>query len=187
MAEHKGRIYYQTSSLGGAGFVLEFPAASAAGHASKTGDSSTSITAKHVPPEPLRAGKILVLDDEKSIAEMLAEMLDLLGYTTTVCNLAAQALERIAQEDFDLIISDFRMPGINGRQFYGLAVERKPSLASRIIFLTGDVVNEETREFLESIGNPHIAKPFNLSSVKAVIAEAMDCREPELAGVPAAA
>ena len=99
-------------------------------------------------------------------------MLGLLGYTPTVCaTLAAQALELIDRQDFDLVISDFRMPGINGRQFYDLALQKKPALARRIIFLTGDVVNEETQDFLESIGNPHIAKPFNLSSVKKVVEE----------------
>ena len=45
----------------------------------------------------------------------------------------------------------------------------RPALAQKIIFLTGGVVNEETQEFLKSIGNPHIAKPFNLSSVKKVV------------------
>ena len=177
MTEHKGRLYYQTSSLGGAGFVLEFPAASARAPQPKS-EGTTSFMFKPVTTEPACAGKILVLDDEKSIAEMLGEMLGLLGYTPTICHLAAQALELIEQHDFDLIISDFRMPGINGRQFFGLAVEKKPELARRIIFLTGDVVNEETRDFLKSIGNPHIAKPFNLSMVKEVVAGMIQSNPP---------
>jgi len=62
----------------------------------------------------------------------------------------AQALELIEREDFDLIISDFRMPGLNGEQFYELAIKLKPELARRILFLTGDVVNDETLKFLQS-------------------------------------
>ena len=114
-----------------------------------------------------------MLDDEKSIAEMLGEMLDLLGYTPTLRHLAADALDLLDRQEFDLIISDFRMPGINGRQFYELVAQRKPALARRLIFLTGDVVNDETLSFLKSIGNPHIAKPFNLNSVSAIVQEAM--------------
>ena len=84
---------------------------------------------------------------------------------------AAEALELIEKENFDLVISDYRMPGMNGRQFYEQAVKQRPLLARRIIFLTGDVVNEETLAFVSSIGNPHIAKPFSLSGVKTVVAE----------------
>ena len=172
MTEHKGRIFYQTSSMGGAGFVLEFPAAPLIA-APATASGNTTMLARPVATEKACSGKILVLDDERGIAEMLGEMLDLLGYTPAVCSAAAQALELIDREDFDLVISDFRMPGINGRQFHDLVAQKRPALARRIIFLTGDVVNEETREFLESIGNPHIAKPFNLSSVQKAVAETM--------------
>jgi CheY-like chemotaxis protein len=174
MSEHKGRIHYQTSSLGGAGFVLEFPKAEVGGiKKNPDGSSTTTILPKPAENKPGAAGSILVLDDEKSIAEMLGEMLDLLGYTPTLCHAGAQALEWIDRQDFDLVISDFRMPLMNGRQFYEQAVKKKPALARRVIFLTGDVVNEETQAFLKSIGNPHMAKPFNLGSVKAIVAEAL--------------
>lgn len=174
MSEHRGRIYYQTSSWGGAGFVLEFPKAAIGDLKKNPGDAGVmTMGNKPAESEPGGAGSILVLDDEKSIAEMLGEMLGLLGYTPTVCHAGAQALELIDQEDFDLIISDFRMPVMNGRQFYEQAVKKKPALARRVIFLTGDIVNEETQAFLKSIGNPHMTKPFNMASVKAIVVEAL--------------
>jgi PAS domain S-box-containing protein len=188
MTEHKGRILYQTSSLGGAGFVLEFPAARIpSAEAKPKSGSGTSFLTKPVAAELSHTGTILVLDDEKSIAEMLAEMLGLLGHKPTVCHLAANALELIEEKDFDLIISDFRMPGINGRQFYELAIRIKPALAQRIIFLTGDVVNEETQSFLKSIGNPHMSKPFNLDSVRKAVEETLrTLAQPHLAEAVAA-
>ncbi len=170
MTEHRGRIFHQVSSLGGAGFVLEFPVAQGPTEATSSGDT-TLLTARQETVPATASGYILVLDDEKAIAEMLAEMLGLLGYRTRVCHNATQALERIKQEEFDLVISDFRMPGINGEQFYGLAVQQKPSLSRRIIFLTGDMVNEETLKFLQSVGNPHLAKPFELGKVRKIVAE----------------
>jgi CheY-like chemotaxis protein len=172
MSDHKGRIFYQTSSMGGAGFVLEFPVA-AVGELKKNPDGAEKTVLAPNPVEPVAvgAGNILVLDDEKSIAEMLGEMLGLLGYTPTLCHAGMQALELIDRLDFDLVISDFRMPLMNGREFYEQAVQKKPSLTRRVIFLTGDVVNEETQAFLQSSGNPHMPKPFNLASVRTVVAE----------------
>jgi CheY-like chemotaxis protein len=169
MTEHQGRIYHEKSPLGGAGFVLEFPVAKETSPPPK--EAAPAEVAKPAASETARTGTILVLDDEKAIAEMLAEILGLLGYTPTVCNVPAQALDLIGREEFDMIISDFRMPGMNGRQFFDLAVLMKPELARRIIFLTGDVVNEDTQSFLKSIGNPHLAKPFNLDSIKAVVGQ----------------
>jgi CheY-like chemotaxis protein len=171
MNEHKGRILYQTSSLGGAGFMLEFPVG--AGGEKRVSDGKTSHFAKQVAAEAAHTGNILVLDDEKSIAEMLGELLGLLGHTATPCHLAMHALELLEKKEFDLIISDFRMPGMNGRQFYEAVLQRSPEQARRIIFLTGDVVNEDTLDFLKSTGNPHIAKPFNLSSVRTTVEEVL--------------
>jgi PAS domain S-box-containing protein len=183
MSEHKGRLYYQASALGGAGFVLEFPVALPG--SSRPG-GATVFLKQPANPMAVCAGKILILDDEKSLAELLAEMLEMLGYTTTLSHVPAQALELIEREDFELIISDFRMPGLNGEQFYRLAIKLKPMLAQRIIFLTGDVVNEETLKFLKSIGNPHLAKPFNLAHVKATVAEVIKANAvPEVGGAKA--
>ncbi|MDB6017278.1 MAG: Multi-sensor hybrid histidine kinase [Pedosphaera sp.] len=184
MTEHKGRICYQAAALGGAAFVLEFPAAQVRGD--EASGETTTLLPKAAAAVPVCVGRILVLDDEKSIAEMLSEMLGLLGYQTMVCHAAAQALELIQGRTFDVIISDFRMPGINGEQFYKLAVKQQPELARRIIFLTGDVVNEDTLNFLQATGNPHLAKPFQLADVRSAVAEviqANSCPESVAGGV----
>jgi CheY-like chemotaxis protein len=166
MAEHKGRIFYQPATLGGAGFVLEFPIAISP-EVSAIPQDPAPLTI----PEPTRtAAQILVLDDERGLAELLGELLKILGYTPTLCYTPVHALELIPKHNFDLIISDFRMPGLNGQQFYEIVKGTYPILASRVIFVTGDVVNEETQDFLRSIGNPHLGKPFNLNSVKEAVA-----------------
>jgi PAS domain S-box-containing protein len=168
--EHKGRIFYEASSLGGASFVLEFPVAAAAAVAEKPEPAVAKplLETASVPPS-----KILVLDDEQGLAEMLGELLDILGHTPTLCYSATAALELIDKQKFDLIISDYRMPGINGRQFYEMATKKQPALAKRVVFVTGDVVNEETMAFLRSTGNPHLDKPFFLTQVKQVVAEVL--------------
>jgi CheY-like chemotaxis protein len=118
-----------------------------------------------------RVGRILVLDDENSIAEMLCEMLSLEGHRTTLSNCAKQALELVGVQDFDVIISDVRMPGMNGRQFYEALRESKPDLAQRVAFLTGGMLCDDTQEFLESTGNPLLPKPFQLDEVSQMVSD----------------
>jgi CheY-like chemotaxis protein len=177
MADHHGQIHYIPSSLGGAGFQLEFPVVTVAAAAPTAEPASL-----RPPPGRPAPARVLVLDDEQFIAELLAEMLSVLGHKPVVCLSAAAALKQVDESEFDLIISDFRMPVMNGEEFYHQLAARKPELAGRVIFLTGDVVNEETQHFLASTGNPHLDKPFQLARLEAVIAGVL-CAKSELAPV----
>jgi signal transduction histidine kinase/CheY-like chemotaxis protein len=171
MADHNGRILYQPASIGGAAFVLEWPVLASAN--SQQPNTAPGAPAPEVKKAGSRSAEILVLDDEGAIAELLGEMLGLLGHSATLCQSALEALELVEKREFDLIISDFRMPKMNGQEFYQQAIEKKPSLARRIIFLTGDVVNEETQAFLRSTGNPHLSKPFQLARVEQTVMEVL--------------
>jgi PAS domain S-box-containing protein len=167
MTEHGGQIRYERAALGGAAFVLELPIVSV----EVPRESSTRIMGAAAPDlvqAAPRAEKILVVDDEKAIVEMLGEMLGLLGYTPSLCHSASEGLRRIGETKFDLVLSDLRMPEIDGPQFYRRAVEIDARLARRFIFLTGDTVNEDTKSFLRTSGQPFLAKPFRLASIEEV-------------------
>ena len=112
---------------------------------------------------------ILVLDDETVLAEMLEQILSYLGHHCTLCHSPVQALAQLQQRNFDLILSDFRMPVMDGQEFFRRVAEVKPALASKIVFLTGDLGNEDTQAFLASVGNAYISKPFQLAEVKATV------------------
>jgi len=177
MSEHHGRIAYEVSPLGGAAFVLELPVLEPV-----DGDHELPVNGERrvdsLSPSPTASGEVLILDDEKSIAEMLGEMLSLLGYRVTLCHSGRHALELIKQRDFDVILSDLRMPDVDGRKFYELTSELKPALARRIIFVTGDVVSDETKAFLQATGNPHLAKPFQMDQLEQLTARVAN-RTPE--------
>ena len=126
-----------------------------------------------LPAEKTRSARILILDDDTTITELLGEMLGLLGHSAVLCHSATEALDLIGRQEFDLILSDFRMPRMNGQEFYHRAVREKPSLSRRIVFLTGDVLNEDVQTFLESTGNPHLAKPFHLAHVEQTVARVL--------------
>ncbi len=180
IAEHHGRIYCQTPPGGGAAFIIELPIVEAQVTGTEEGTLPLPETAPLVNPANQPRAHILVLDDEPVLAELLAELLTTLGHTTVTSGSALQALELVQEQSFDLILSDFRMPLMNGREFYERLSQEQPSLAKRIVFVTGDVVNQETRAFLDEVGNPHLSKPFRLDEVAAAVTQVLQ-GEPALA------
>jgi len=127
-------------------------------------------------PERPAKPRILVVDDEEMVAFMLAELLKLLGYEPIVCNDPLRALAMLEENDYDLVLSDFRMPEMDGREFYQTAVARNPTLAKRIIFLTGDTKAEDVADFLSSSGALYLGKPFELTAVRRTVTQALAAR-----------
>lgn len=117
------------------------------------------------------ATRVLIVDDEQCISDLLSEMLELLGYCPTKCSSPAAALQFIEQNEFDVVLSDYRMPQMNGDEFFRRAIARKDHLRSRFVFLTGDTVSEETHRFLTEQGSRHLSKPFDIASVNQVISD----------------
>jgi PAS domain S-box-containing protein len=171
VTDHRGRIYHQRPPQGGARFVVELPIISATNTPTGDGETAAQVTASKKPDSqppnsPVKAAQVLVVDDERLIGDLLGEIVDILGHKPTICISAMEALDLLAEQDFDVIFSDIRMPVMDGQRFYREVSQLKPSLSRRIIFLTGDLVNEETRSFLTSTGNIYLAKPFQLSNVQ---------------------
>jgi CheY-like chemotaxis protein len=110
--------------------------------------------------------RILIVDDQIEVAEFLAEMLRLVGYEPVAEANAQTALERIEDEIFDLVISDFKMPELGGFEFYQAVIALRPSLGARFVFLTGDLFNIETESLLRSSGVPVLGKPFRLDAIE---------------------
>ena len=178
---HKGRLYYEPRVPAGACFTVELPLAqeSAPGAANRLQPSLRPTTAEPAPNNR----RIMVVDDEAGIADLLKEMLRLLGYDAVSFNNPEQALAALAEEPCDAVISDFRMPGMNGGQLYQSTIRQHPYLAGRFIFVTGDIINEETKSFFQTTGLPYILKPFQLASVEAAVENAL--KKPEPGNTPA--
>ena len=81
------------------------------------------------------------------------------------------ALHKLKAQQYDVIISDLRMPGMGGEDLYESVRAISPELARRIIFSTGDVANEGTRAFLERTGNPYLQKRFELAAMRRSVAQ----------------
>ena len=116
---------------------------------------------------------ILVVDDEPLITELLAEILVRDGHTVAAAANGAEGLQKLQERAFDLILSDIKMPDLDGPGMYREVSRRHPELGARFIFLTGDRLSPETREFLEQTKAPNLSKPFSLDDVRRVILQAL--------------
>jgi signal transduction histidine kinase/CheY-like chemotaxis protein len=103
---------------------------------------------------------ILIIDDEQNVTDLITDILTEEGYHVDTAHGGNQALVKLMEEEYDLIICDLRMPETNGQRVYEWAKLVKPEITPRFIFLTGDIMGQETRGFLEDTGNLCIIKPF---------------------------
>lgn len=122
-------------------------------------------------PSDAKAGSILILDDEEAILNLSKEVLSSLGYIVDAVGDGIAALEKIKEKSYDLIISDIKMPNMDGKKFYEEVRKIKPHLAGRIVFTTGDIMSRDTNKFLEDIKNLRLEKPFTIQELKGVIAK----------------
>ncbi len=141
----------------GSTFYVELPVA---GPQREGGESG-------VRPVVERRGKrILVVDDEPHIVESLERILRKEGYSVEVARDGEEAWEAIQRDTYDCVIMDLRMPGTGGKELYRRVEERDLGLARRVVFVTGDILNEETRGFIEGTGNGWLEKPFSLEELE---------------------
>ena len=117
---------------------------------------------------PIGSKAILVVDDA-DVAATLAEALQGDGHQVEVAAHGAMALEMLERRAYDLVLSDTKMPVLDGERFYSELERRFPGLTRRIVFLTGDVLSREKQEFLERSGAPHLLKPFDLRKVQQLV------------------
>jgi len=131
--------------------------------------------------EPPRApgatrARLLVVDDEPLVGTVLSRTLAS-EHEVVVCGSAREALDRLDRgEAFDLIFSDLLMPEMTGMELHAELARSRPELAGRVVFLTGGACTEAAREFLEQPGMECVEKPFDLESIRQVIARRLPPR-----------
>jgi two-component system NtrC family sensor kinase len=108
---------------------------------------------------------VLIVDDEPGIIAVLSDVVSELGHQVATATNGVEAMERVATRSYDVILSDMRMPDMDGEKFYRTLKEKDGALARRIVFVTGDTVSTDTRAFLEETGNRWLSKPFNIQQI----------------------
>ena len=168
--EHGGTIRARSKPGEGATFIIELPLAA---DPTAPAEEIESPAANTQPPNAGTGRRVLVIDDEDSILRMVREALEPDGFEVDLASDGATALQRLRQKRYDLALCDWKMPGLNGREVFEHLRVSNPAMSNRMIFITGDVINDNTRRFLEQHHKTCLSKPFSLSDFRAAIDEAL--------------
>jgi CheY-like chemotaxis protein len=114
-----------------------------------------------------------VIDDEPDVAGVLTDLLKAENGQVETASDGRAALAKLGQAEYDLILCDVRMPGLDGPDLYKALGRSHPELLSQFVFLTGDTLNPESREFVQQTGAPCLGKPFDFDEVYRVVGRAL--------------
>jgi len=112
---------------------------------------------------------ILVVDDDSMVARLLEEILRSEGHRVTTALNGVEALAVLADQAFDLLLVDIRIPELDGPALYRELERRSLAPARRVMFMTGGAVGPETAEFLSTVRTPLLRKPFEVEAFRATV------------------
>ena len=157
---HEGRIEIAETSTRGTTFRVSLPAA----------EATVSDGAAHEAPRVLRSAiagtRLLFVDDEPAICSSVTAYARTRGFTVVTAPSGEAALEVLRETNVDAVICDIRMPGMDGFAFHNWLQLERPGLATRTVFITGDVVTASSRR---SARQPMLAKPFSFERLEASV------------------
>ena len=161
VTEHKGKIWAESEPGKGVTFIVELPIL--------IEDRRLDI----IEPEPVIAeskkvakAKILVIDDEPVVLQLVSQVLTEEGHTVETADNATDALTMVKNKRYRLILLDIKMPGMSGVELYKRFQKIAPSLTKRVVFITGDIMGKRTLDFLDKTKAPYMMKPFDAKQLK---------------------
>lgn len=156
VASHGGHISIVSTGEGGTTFRVSLPSIYGAEEAEP--DSITRITTD----SPLAGIRLLFVDDELALHGAVRSFARARGFSVVTAADGAAALAAARRGHFDAVACDLRMGGLDGPALFEILRREHPELAARTLFITGDLMSASSRGFLESVGQPVLAKPFDL-------------------------
>jgi two-component system NtrC family sensor kinase len=159
---HGGSLTVECPPEGGTVFTVALPF--------RAPDAAEAAASPTAAPEP-RQQTILVIDDEAEVRELLCEILSTAQHRVEAVASGRDALLRMHARDYDVIVSDIRMPDMDGIALYAEIKRRWPQRIGRVVLVTGDTLSPSLREFAQSGPCLVIEKPFSPSDVRRIVAE----------------
>jgi two-component system NtrC family sensor kinase len=161
---HSGSLTVECPPEGGAVFQVELPIESA--------DAQPSPPQPSLPEPAKTSGpRLLIVDDEPEVGALLADILRRDAAGIEVAAGGHEALQLMAKREYDAILTDLRMPEMDGPEFYRQIEQRWPQRARLVVFITGDALSPTVQTFLAGTGQPYLEKPFVPAEVRKVVQE----------------
>jgi DNA-binding NtrC family response regulator len=117
---------------------------------------------------------VLLIEDEPAVMSYVRAALERSGYSVVCTESGADGLQLLQTGEFLGVVSDMRTPGgVDGADVHAWVARNRPELAARIVFITGDIANEETVATLRQTGAPCVEKPFRVQQFISVVEKTM--------------
>jgi phosphoglycerate-specific signal transduction histidine kinase len=155
---HEGRIAVRSEPGRGTCFSVALPL-----HLDAATGPGPAAVPVAMTPAP---GRVLVVDDEPEIAELVAEHLRRDGLTVEIVSSGRLALARLKNQTFDVIVSDLRMPDLDGRALVDALREQHPELARRVVLITGDALGADFGDVSRELSLPVFEKPLDIGALR---------------------
>ena len=124
--------------------------------------------------KPTPVPPVLLVEDEPAVMAYVQAALERSGYPVVCCESGIDALRLLETGDFLGVVSDMRTPGgVDGAQVHAWITQHRPDLASKVVFITGDIANEETVATLRETGAPCVEEPFRVQQFIDVVSRTM--------------
>lgn len=124
--------------------------------------------------QPTPVPPVLLVEDEPAVMAYVRAALERSGYPVVCCESGVDALRLLETGDFLGVVSDMRTPGgVDGAQVHAWIAQHRPDLAAKVVFITGDIANEETVATLRETGAPCVEKPFRVQQFIDVVSRTM--------------
>lgn len=128
----------------------------------------------HAQREDESAPRLLAVDDDEDFLQFLKDGLEVYGYDVTTCKSGSDAIRRILGTSWDLVVSDYRMPGTDGKSLFRLVQSVNPELAGKMIFITGVSFDRKVIDFLASTNCIFLRKPLKIETLIDAIKERLN-------------
>jgi PAS domain S-box-containing protein len=165
--EHGGRIWARSNKGEGSTFLIELPVRKEDGVAALGDQEGHRVSEPTIRP----GSRILVVDDEPVVLQLFVNLFEGRGYKVDTAVNGTQAYDSVRVKSYDLVITDLRMPEMDGVELYGKLLERRPELEGSVIFITGDIVDRDTARFLADAGVPMLCKPIEIPKMVKLVDE----------------
>lgn len=166
ISAHGGQMLLEDTPGGGATFVLQLPIPK-----DRAATEQAGVEKEAILPSGLR---LLLVDDEIEIAQTLADLLEPEGHQIDIAVNGSVALDKLRKNEYDIIVSDLRMPVLDGPGLYEALRQDMPRYLKRIIYVTGDTLSAHVQTFLAQYPVPLVEKPYRLNDVRQMIAHVLE-------------